>query len=77
MQLKTKTAGAGDRSIIGGSGYSTPSWSSGGLLFFLTAQYGTNEFFLRASAMALLPLIPVLVLVGRRQHDLCFDQGHD
>ncbi len=37
---------------------------SGGLLFFLTAQYGTNEFFLRASAMALLPLIPVLVLVG-------------
>jgi hypothetical protein len=35
-----------------------------GLLFFLTAQYGTFEFFGAACLMALLPFIPVLVLVG-------------
>ena len=35
-----------------------------GLLFFLAQQYGTYEFFGRACAMALLPLIPVLVLLG-------------
>jgi len=37
---------------------------SAGLLFFLALQYGTYEFFGRACAMALLPLIPVSVLVG-------------
>jgi len=37
---------------------------SGGVLFFLATQYGTYEFFGRACAMALLPFIPVLVLVG-------------
>jgi len=37
---------------------------SAGLLFFLALQYGTYEFFGKACAMALLPLIPVLVLVG-------------
>jgi hypothetical protein len=37
---------------------------SAGLLFILAAQYGTYEFFGKACAMALLPLIPVLVLVG-------------
>ena len=37
---------------------------SGGALFFLTAQYGTLEFFGAACLMALLPLIPVMVLVG-------------
>jgi hypothetical protein len=37
---------------------------SAGLLFFLATQYGTYEFFGKACAMALLPLIPVLVLVG-------------
>jgi len=37
---------------------------SAGLLFFLALQYGTWEFFGRACAMALLPLIPLLVLVG-------------
>ena len=37
---------------------------SAGILFFLALQYGTYEFFGRACAMALLPLIPVLVLVG-------------
>jgi hypothetical protein len=37
---------------------------SAGLLFFLAMQYGTYEFFGQACAMALLPLIPVLVLVG-------------
>jgi len=37
---------------------------SAGLLFFLALQYGTYEFFGKASAMALLPLIPLLVLVG-------------
>lgn len=37
---------------------------SAGILFFLARQYGTYEFFGRACAMALLPLIPVMVLVG-------------
>lgn len=35
-----------------------------GLLFFLAAQYGTYEFFGVALVMALLPVIPLLVLVG-------------
>jgi len=37
---------------------------SAGILFFLALQYGTYEFFGKACAMALLPLIPVSVLVG-------------
>jgi hypothetical protein len=37
---------------------------SAGALFFLAAQYGTFEFFGVACLMALLPLIPVLVMVG-------------
>jgi hypothetical protein len=37
---------------------------SAGMLFFLALQYGTYEFFGRACMMALLPLIPVMVLVG-------------
>ncbi len=37
---------------------------SAGILFFLATQYGTCEFFGKACAMALLPLIPILVLVG-------------
>lgn len=37
---------------------------AGGFLFFLATRYGTYEFFGKACAMALLPLIPVLVLVG-------------
>ncbi len=37
---------------------------SAGILFFLALQYGTYEFFGKACMMALLPLIPVLVLVG-------------
>jgi len=37
---------------------------SAGLWFFLATHYGTYEFFGRACAMALLPLIPVMVLVG-------------
>jgi hypothetical protein len=37
---------------------------SAGILFFLALQYGTYEFFGQACAMALLPLIPVMVLVG-------------
>ena len=37
---------------------------SAGGLFFLATFYGTYEFFGNACAMALLPLIPVLVLVG-------------
>jgi hypothetical protein len=37
---------------------------SAGMLFFLAAQYGTREFFGVACLMALLPLIPLLVLVG-------------
>jgi hypothetical protein len=35
-----------------------------GILFFLALQYGTYEFFGKACLMALLPLIPVMVLVG-------------
>jgi hypothetical protein len=35
-----------------------------GLLFFLATHYGTYEFFGTALGMALLPLIPILVLVG-------------
>lgn len=37
---------------------------SAGVLFFLTVQYGTYEFFGTALVMALLPFIPVMVLVG-------------
>ena len=37
---------------------------SAGLLFFLATQYGTYEFFGTALVMALLPFIPVMVLVG-------------
>ena len=37
---------------------------SGGFLFYLATNYGTGEFFGLACAMALLPLIPVMVLVG-------------
>jgi hypothetical protein len=37
---------------------------SAGFLFFLATHYGTYDFFGRACGMALLPLIPVLVLVG-------------
>jgi hypothetical protein len=37
---------------------------SAGMLVFLAAQYGTREFFGVACLMALLPLIPLLVLVG-------------
>ena len=37
---------------------------SAGILFFLALQYGTYEFYGKACAMALLPLIPVMVLVG-------------
>jgi hypothetical protein len=37
---------------------------SAGLLFFLATQYGTYEFFGVACLMALLPLIPLVVLVG-------------
>ena len=37
---------------------------SAGALFFLAAQYGTYEFFGTALIMALLPFIPVMVLVG-------------
>lgn len=37
---------------------------SAGMLFFLATRYGTYEFFGKACAMALLPLIPVMVLVG-------------
>ena len=37
---------------------------SGCVLFFLATQYGTYEFFGKALLMALLPLIPVMVLVG-------------
>jgi hypothetical protein len=35
-----------------------------GVLFCLATQFGTYEFFGRACAMALLPFIPVIVLVG-------------
>lgn len=37
---------------------------SGGVLFFLATHYGTYEFFGTALVMALLPFIPVMVLVG-------------
>ena len=37
---------------------------SAGCLFFLATRYGTVEFFGTACLMALLPLIPILVLVG-------------
>ena len=37
---------------------------SAGFCFYLATQYGTYEFFGRACLRALLPLIPVLVLVG-------------
>jgi hypothetical protein len=37
---------------------------SAGVLFFLATQYGTYEFFGTAVVMALLPFIPVMVLVG-------------
>lgn len=37
---------------------------SAGFWFYLATNYGTYEFFGRACAMALLPLIPVMVLVG-------------
>lgn len=37
---------------------------SAGFLFYLATQYGTYGFFGKACAMALLPLIPVMVLVG-------------
>jgi len=37
---------------------------SAGFLFYLATNYGSYEFFGRACTMALLPLIPVLVLVG-------------
>ena len=38
--------------------------ASAGVLFFLAAQYGTFEYFGMACLMALLPFIPVMVLVG-------------
>ena len=37
---------------------------SAGVLFFFATQYGTCEFFGTALVMALLPFIPVMVLVG-------------
>lgn len=37
---------------------------TGAFLFYLATQYGTHEFFGRACLRALLPLIPVMVLVG-------------
>lgn len=37
---------------------------SAGFLFYLATNYGTYEFFGKALAMAWLPLIPVMVLVG-------------
>lgn len=37
---------------------------STGVLLFLAAQYGTYDFFWRACLMALLPFIPIMVLVG-------------
>lgn len=37
---------------------------SAGVLFFLATRYGTFEFFGKAIAMALLPFIAVMVLVG-------------
>jgi hypothetical protein len=38
--------------------------ASTGMLFYLATQYGTYEFFGKACTMALLPLIPILILVG-------------
>lgn len=37
---------------------------SAGVWFYLATQYGTYEFFGKAIAMAVLPFIPVMVLVG-------------
>ncbi len=37
---------------------------SAGVLFFLAAPFGTYDFFGKALGMALLPFIPVMVLVG-------------
>ena len=37
---------------------------SAGFWFYLATQYGTREFLGKACAMALLPLIPIMVLVG-------------
>lgn len=37
---------------------------SAGVLFFLATRYGTCEFLGKACAMALLPFIPIMVLVG-------------
>lgn len=37
---------------------------TGAFLFYLATQYGTFEFFGQACLRALLPLIPVMVLVG-------------
>jgi hypothetical protein len=37
---------------------------SAGALFFLATRYGTGEFFGKAVAMALLPFIAIMVLVG-------------
>ena len=37
---------------------------SAGALYFLAVQYGTYEFFGTALVMALLPFIPIVVLVG-------------
>ena len=37
---------------------------SAGVLFCLATQYGTGEFFGTACLMALLPFIPIMVLVG-------------
>src|ERR1035441_1693765 len=37
---------------------------SAGVVYFLATQYGTYEFFGTAIVMALLPFIPVMVLVG-------------
>lgn len=37
---------------------------STGILFFLATRYGTPEFFTIALGMAMLPFIPILVLIG-------------
>lgn len=37
---------------------------SAGVLFFLASQYGTYEFFGTGCLMALLPFVPIMVLVG-------------
>ena len=65
MDVSENPSGAKSRAI-----YSWRLWLldtalvTAGLLFFLAAHYGTYEFFGKACAMALLPLIPLLVLVG-------------